>query len=88
MAAVLVLAAAASVAGPIAFAAFMAGPIASRLFPAGTSLILPSGLVGAALILTADAIGQFAFGTRYPVGVVTGALGAPLLIALLIRTRK
>lgn len=88
MAAVLFLAAAASVAGPIAFAAFMACPIASRLFPAGASLILPSGLVGAALILTADAIGQFAFGTRYPVGVVTGSLGAPLLIALLIRTRK
>ena len=88
MAAVLFLAAAASVAGPIAFAAFMACPIASRLFPAGTSLILPSGLVGAALILTADAIGQFAFGTRYPAGVVTGALGAPLLIALLIRARK
>ena len=29
-------------------------------------------------------IGQFAFSTRFPVGVVTGILGAPYMLFLLI----
>jgi iron complex transport system permease protein len=49
---------------------------------------VPAALVGALLVLTADLAGQFAFGTRYPVGVVTGALGAPYLIYLIIRTNR
>jgi iron complex transport system permease protein len=44
--------------------------------------------VGALLVLVADAVGQFAFDTRFPVGVVTGALGAPFLISLLARTAR
>jgi iron complex transport system permease protein len=74
--------------GPIAFLAFMAGPIAARLVGAGWSLLIPAGLVGALLVLVADVIGQFAFAHRYPVGVVTGVLGAPYLIYLLIRTNR
>ncbi len=38
--------------------------------------------------LAADLLGQYAFGTRYPVGVITGALGAPYLVYLLIRTNR
>ena len=53
--------------------AFMAGPIAARIVGPGASLLLPAGLVGALLVLVADLVAQFAFGTRYPVGVVTGA---------------
>ena len=52
------------------------------------SLLVPAGLVGALLVLVADLVGQFAFGTRYPVGVVTGVLGAPYLIFLLVRTNR
>lgn len=74
--------------GPILFVAFMAGPIATRLVGHRGSLMLPSALVGSTLVLTADLIGQYAFDTRYPVGVVTGALGAPFLIYLLIRTQR
>ena len=74
--------------GPIAFLAFMAGPIAARLVGAGGSPLIPAGLVGALLVLIADLIGQFAFAHRYPVGVVTGVLGAPYLIYLLIRTNR
>ena len=64
------------------------GPIAARIVGPGASLLLPAGLVGALLVLVADLLGQFAFGTRYPVGVVTGVLGAPYLIYLLIRTNR
>ncbi|MCL3838466.1 FecCD family ABC transporter permease [Aeromicrobium duanguangcaii] len=74
--------------GPILFVAFMAGPIATRLVGHRGSLMAPSALVGAALVLAADLIGQYAFDARYPVGVITGALGAPFLIYLLIRTQR
>lgn len=84
--AVTLLAIATSVAGPIAFVAFMAGPIAARLVGPGASLLVPSTLVGAALVLGADLLGQFALPHRYPVGIITGVLGAPFLIYLLVRT--
>ena len=74
--------------GPIAFVAFLAGPIAARLFGAGGILLLPAALVGALLVLVADFVGQFAFGTRYPVGVITGVLGAPYLIYLIVRSNR
>jgi iron complex transport system permease protein len=75
-------------AGPIAFVAFLAGPIAARIVGAGGSLMVPAALVGSLLVLVADLVGQHAFGNRYPVGVVTGVLGAPYLIYLLIRTNR
>ncbi|WP_437441112.1 FecCD family ABC transporter permease [Rhodococcus pyridinivorans] len=75
-------------AGPIAFVAFLSGPIAARIVGRGTSLFVPAALVGALLVLVADLVGQYAFGTRYPVGVVTGALGAPYLVYLIIRSNR
>jgi iron complex transport system permease protein len=86
--AVALLAFATAATGPIAFVAFMAGPIAARIVRPGGSLLLPAGLIGALLVLVADLVGQFAFDTRYPVGVITGILGAPYLIYLLIRTNR
>lgn len=86
--AVTLLAFATAATGPIAFVAFMAGPIAARIVGPGANLLLPSALVGAVLVLAGDLIGQFVFGTRYPVGVITGVLGAPYLIYLLIRTNR
>ncbi|KYG30548.1 FecCD family ABC transporter permease [Alkalihalobacillus trypoxylicola] len=74
--------------GPIAFVAFLSGPIAKRLVGAGQSNVIPSGLVGINLVLAADLIGQFAFEVRYPVGVITGLLGAPFLLYLLIRMNR
>ena len=44
--------------------------------------------MGAVLVLAGDLIGQFVFDARYPVGVITGILGAPYLIYLLIRTNR
>jgi len=88
LAAVLLIAFATAATGPIAFVAFLAGPIAARLVREGGSLMVPAALVGAALVLAADLLGQQAFGNRYPVGVVTGVLGAPYLVLLLIRTNR
>ncbi len=74
--------------GPIAFVAFLAGPIAARVVGPGTSLTIPAALMGACLVLAADLLGQFAFDTKFPVGVITGILGAPYLLYLLIRTSR
>ena len=86
--AVALLAFATAATGPIAFVAFMAGPIAARITGPGANLLVPSAFIGAVLVLGGDLIGQFAFGERYPVGVITGVLGAPYLIYLLIRTNR
>lgn len=74
--------------GPIAFVAFLSGPIASRIVGRGGSMLVPAALVGALLVLVADLAGQYLLGARYPVGVVTGVLGAPFLIWLIIRTNR
>ena len=88
VAAVGLLAFGTAAAGPIAFVSFLAGPIAVRLLGPVGSPVLPAGLVGALLVLVADYCAQFAFGTRLPVGVVTGVLGAPYLIYLLVRSSR
>lgn len=82
------IAIATAVAGPIAFVAFLSGPIAARIAGSNGSLLVPSALVGATLVLVGDYCGQFLLPARYPVGVVTGALGAPYLIYLIIRVNR
>lgn len=75
-------------AGPIAFVAFLSGPIAKRLNRGEPSLPL-SALVGAAIVLAAQFAAVNAIpGTSLPVGVVTGALGAPFLLWLLISSNR
>lgn len=88
LSAVFLIAFATAVTGPVAFVAFLAGPIAGRLVGTGTPNSMPSGLVGASLVLSADLIGQFAFGIRLPVGIITGILGAPYLLYLLARMNR
>nr|WP_083480101.1 iron chelate uptake ABC transporter family permease subunit [Oxobacter pfennigii] len=88
LSAVFLIAYATAVTGPIAFVAFLAGPIAGRLIGAGSANVLPAGLTGAAMVLLADLTGQFAFDIRFPVGIITGILGAPYLLYLLIRMNK
>ncbi len=88
LSAVFLIAFATAVTGPVSFVAFLAGPIAARLVGIGAPNELPSGLVGSILVLGADLIGQFAFDTRFPVGIITGILGAPYLLYLLIRMNQ
>jgi iron complex transport system permease protein len=84
---VLLTAVAVAAAGPIAFVAFLSGPIARALHRGRTSL-LGAGLVGALIVLAADYVGDYLLADiNYPVGVVTGALGAPFLLWLLATGR-
>lgn len=77
-----------AVTGPIAFVAFLAGPIGNRLAGNGNGSSIIAGLTGAVLVLAADLLGQYAFSTRFPVGVITGILGAPYLLYLLIQMNR
>ena len=75
--------------GPISFVAFLSGPIALRLTGRSNhSPIVPAALVGAVLVLAGELIGQHALGVRLPVGVVTGLMGAPFFLYLLIRSNR
>jgi len=76
-----------AITGPLAFVAFLACPIASRWVRRPASLLPAAALTGAAIVLAADRIGQLALGTTVPAGVVTGAIGAPCLLWLLMRGR-
>ncbi|KQS75579.1 ABC transporter permease [Rhizobium sp. Leaf384] len=82
------IAAATAITGPIAFVAFLSGPIAARIVRASGSLLLPAALVGAILVLAGDYAGQVLLPSRYPVGVITGALGAPYLLLLIVRVNR
>ncbi|WP_257998396.1 FecCD family ABC transporter permease [Zhihengliuella halotolerans] len=88
LAAVGLVAFATSAAGPIAFVAFLSGPVAGGLVGHGRSLLLPAALVGAVLVLGADFAGQNLLPSRYPVGIVTGVLGAPYLVYLITRSNR
>ncbi len=88
IAAVILISLATSITGPIAFISFLAAPISKRLIGGSHSSLFTSGLIGILLVLLGDLIGQHAFSIRYPVGVITGLLGSPYLIYLLIRMNK
>lgn len=89
--AVTLAAVATAAAGPVSFVAFLAGPIARR-FTRKASLPA-SALVGALIVLAADYVAAnlapvLLDGTVLPVGVITGALGAPFLLWLLVTANR
>ncbi|WP_007024024.1 FecCD family ABC transporter permease [Saccharomonospora iraqiensis] len=87
--AVLLAASATAAAGPIAFVALVAPQIARRLLPGRGALTGPSAAVGALLVVASDLVGRLLFApTELPVGVVTGVLGAPVLLYLLARANR
>ncbi len=78
-----------SVAGPIAFVALLAAPVARRLVGRGSLVLVPAALVGALVLVVSEVVAQFAVpGVVFPVGVVTGIVGAPSLLWLLTRTNR
>lgn len=85
---VLLSATATAAVGPVAFVALGAPQLAQRLLRTGTPPIIGSMLMGAMLITWADWLGRVLLPQTLPVGVVTGALGAPLLVYLLISNAK
>jgi iron complex transport system permease protein len=86
--AVVLVALAVSVAGPLVFVALVAGPIANRLLGPATGGVAAAALVGAAVVLTADLVAVHLLPTALPTGVVTGAVGAPYLLWLLVTTNR
>jgi iron complex transport system permease protein len=85
--AVLLVALAVAVAGPVAFVAFLSGPIA-RALNGGRRTLVGAGLVGALIVVAAEYPADYLFtDVNYPVGVVTGALGAPFLLWMLATGR-
>jgi iron complex transport system permease protein len=85
---VIMIAFAIAVTGPIASVAFLSGPISSKITGKNNANAGAAALFGVVLILASDLAGQFALGTRFPVGIVTGLLGAPYLIYLLITMNR
>ncbi|WP_426999035.1 FecCD family ABC transporter permease [Pseudarthrobacter sp. N5] len=89
--AVALAAVATAAAGPVAFVAFLAGPIACRFTRKAS---LPASACGGAIIvLAADYFAAniaplLLDGTVLPVGVITGALGAPFLLWLLVTANR
>jgi iron complex transport system permease protein len=91
MTAVALAAVATAAAGPVAFVAFLAGPIARRF--TGRASLPASAFVGALIVLAADYFAAniaplLLDGTVLPVGVITGALGAPFLLWLLVTSNR
>lgn len=76
--------------GPIAFVAFVSAPIARRLARSGGLDLVPSALIGALLVLSADFVAQHLLpdGITVPVGIITGAVGAPYLLWLLATSNR
>ncbi|CAM5248772.1 iron chelate uptake ABC transporter family permease subunit [Streptomyces californicus] len=76
-------------AGPVAFVALAAPQIAQRLCRTAWPPPLAGGLTGAAIVLASDVLARELIpGTELPVGIVTGVLGAPVLLWLLIRVNR
>ena len=83
--AVVITAVGVAAAGPIAFVAFLAGPIARGL-NAGRTTLVGAALTGAVIVVAADYVADYLLAdVNFPVGVVTGAVGAPYLLWLLSR---
>lgn len=82
----LLAAAAVAVAGPIAFVAFLSGPVARRLRGGGPALGT-AALVGAVAVTAADLVAQHLLpgALQPPAGLITGAVGAPVLLWVLVR---
>ncbi|MFW6870316.1 FecCD family ABC transporter permease [Nocardioides sp. CPCC 206347] len=79
-----------AVAGPIAFVALVAPAIARRLVDDGGPALVASSVVGGALTMLSDVVGQYYLpgGLTAPVGIVTGLVGAPYLLWLLARSDR
>ncbi|HHO50147.1 MAG TPA: iron ABC transporter permease [Deltaproteobacteria bacterium] len=75
--------------GPIAFVGLVVPHLVRRSLGASRRVLLPmSGVVGAAYLVGCDTAARLLWpGRELPVGVLTAALGAPLLIVLVLRRR-
>lgn len=75
-------------AGPIAFVALAAPQIARRMTRSPGVSVASAALMGAAMLVSSDAIAQHALPAMLPVGTVTVVVGGGYLIWLLIREAR
>lgn len=87
-ASIVLIGCAVAVAGPIMFVALIAGPIAQRLVGHSAGGLVAAGSVGAIITLGADLIAHQLLPVDLPTGVITGLIGAPYLIWLLVTVNK
>ncbi|WP_299970339.1 iron chelate uptake ABC transporter family permease subunit [uncultured Roseobacter sp.] len=75
--------------GPLPFVAFVAGPIAHGLNGAPRPSLVTAALVGAFVVLCADAASQsLPAALALPAGVFTALVGAPVLLTVLLMSAK
>lgn len=74
--------------GPVGFVALAAPQIARRLLRTPGEPLVGSAVVGAILVVGADAAARTLFPVELPVGVVTAAFGGPFLLYLLVRMNR
>lgn len=84
----LLAAAATAAVGPLAFVALLSTPIA-RSLAGGRASVGIAGLIGGVVVVLADFVGgELIFDTPLPAGVLTGAVGAPLMLWLLVSAAR
>ncbi|OQO92669.1 hypothetical protein B1813_10925 [Saccharomonospora piscinae] len=87
--AVTLAATATAAAGPVGFVALVAPQIVRRLLPGRQAALGPAAATGALLVVCSDLAARLLFApAELPVGVVTGVLGAPVLLYLLARANR
>ena len=76
--------------GPIAFVGLIVPHLVRRLLGSSYRVLLPMSLcMGAAVLVSCDLFARLVLpGRELPVGIVTAALGAPALVALVARGRR
>ncbi|MGP8309167.1 FecCD family ABC transporter permease [Vibrio sp. YIC-376] len=89
IAVILLTASSVAVAGPIGFVGMLVPHIAKRLVGNNFITLIPaSALLGAALIVWADAFSRaIAFPAETPVGVITALIGTPCFVFLAMRSK-
>jgi iron complex transport system permease protein len=53
-----------------------------------TYVLIGSMIIGALVLLLSTIVGEHAFRTVIPVGIITSAIGGPLFIAILLKSRR
>lgn len=77
-------------AGTIGFVGLIVPYILRLIFKSNYHIILPmSAVLGAVLLLSADTVSRtIAAPSEIPIGILTAFMGAPIFIAILVRSRK
>ncbi len=86
--AVVLVGAATAIAGPIAFVALLAGPLAGFLLGSAGASVTAAALMGALVTQFADLAAQYALPWRISTGIVTGFIGAPYIVWLIVKANR